>query len=140
MRRVGDARTRRARSSASSSASIARCACTERAGRRIEGVVAGRLYVGAWLTTIVVRPDGKRRRARPLAILPDMLPADDFRRLRVLLRYGAQWPTTAQRSPSLLHLAASAAPSMTHAAFALRLPAEQIKIERHEHVRRAAVA
>ena len=44
------------------------------------------------LTTIVWRPDGARcvRRARS-CVLPDMLPADDFRRLRVMLRYGAQW-------------------------------------------------
>jgi hypothetical protein len=39
------------------------------------------------LTTLVVRPDGKRR-LRTVAILPDMLPADDFRRLRLLLRLG----------------------------------------------------
>ena len=44
-------------------------------------------YVGARLSTIVWRPFG-RRRARAILILPDMLPATDFRRLRVLLRYG----------------------------------------------------
>jgi len=44
-------------------------------------------YVGALLTTLVVRPDGKHR-LRTIAILPDMLPADDFRRLRLLLRLG----------------------------------------------------
>jgi hypothetical protein len=60
---------------------------TERTGRRIEGMVQPDSYVGASLTTLVVRPDGKRR-LRTVAILPDMLPADDFRRLRLLLRLG----------------------------------------------------
>jgi hypothetical protein len=59
----------------------------ERAGRHIEGIVQPDSYVGALLTTLVVRPDGKRR-LRTIAILPDMLPADDFRRLRLLLRLG----------------------------------------------------
>jgi len=60
---------------------------TERTGRRIEGMVQPDSYVGALLTTLVVRPDGKRR-LRTIAILPDMLPAGDFRRLRLLLRLG----------------------------------------------------
>ncbi|OLE20414.1 MAG: hypothetical protein AUG50_00730 [Betaproteobacteria bacterium 13_1_20CM_3_63_8] len=60
---------------------------TERTGRRIEGMVQPDSYVGALLTTLVVRPDGKRR-LRTIAVLPDMLPADDFRRLRLLLRLG----------------------------------------------------
>jgi hypothetical protein len=64
--------------------------------RRIEGAVQADSYVGAWLTTLVVRSDGKRR-LRTVAILPDMLPADDFRRLRLLLRLGHS-PTTASDS------------------------------------------
>lgn len=44
-------------------------------------------YVGARLTTIVWRPYG-RWRLRTIVLLPDMLSADGFRRLRVLLRYG----------------------------------------------------
>ena len=44
-------------------------------------------YVGARLTTLVWRPFG-RWRSRTILLLPDMLPANDFRRLRVLLRYG----------------------------------------------------
>lgn len=44
-------------------------------------------YVGARLSTIVWRPYGRWRR-RAILLLPDMLPTDDFRRLRVLLRYG----------------------------------------------------
>ncbi len=55
------------------------------------GACAGRVhrdsYVGARLSTIVWRPFG-RWRTRTILILPDMLPAGDFRRLRVLLRYG----------------------------------------------------
>lgn len=52
---------------------------------------AGRIhresYVGARLSTLVWRPFG-RWRSRTILLLPDMLPADDFRRLRVLMRYG----------------------------------------------------
>ncbi|HLX28056.1 MAG TPA: hypothetical protein VKV24_06170 [Casimicrobiaceae bacterium] len=44
-------------------------------------------YVGARLSTIVWRPFG-RWRTRAILLLPDMLPASDFRRLRILLRYG----------------------------------------------------
>jgi hypothetical protein len=51
---------------------------------------AGRLraasYVGPTLSTIVWRPYG-RWRSRAILILPDMLAPEDFRRLRVLLRY-----------------------------------------------------
>jgi hypothetical protein len=64
---------------------------TGRTGRRIEGTVQRDSYVGALLTTLVVRPDGKRR-LRTIAILPDMLPADDFRRLRLLLLLGHRSP------------------------------------------------
>ena len=69
---------------------------TERTGRCIEGMVQPDSYVSALLATLVVRPDGKRR-LRTVAILPDMLPADDFRRLRLLLRLGHS-PTTAADS------------------------------------------
>ncbi|HEV2040546.1 MAG TPA: protein YgfX [Casimicrobiaceae bacterium] len=66
----------------------------ERTGRHIEGTVQPDSYVGALLTTLVVRPEG-RRRLRTLAILPDMLPADDLRRLRLLLRLGHAATTVA---------------------------------------------
>ncbi len=59
----------------------------ERGGDAIDGRVQADSYVGAWITTLVVVPEGKRL-ARTVAILPDMLPADDFRRLRLLLRLG----------------------------------------------------
>jgi len=39
------------------------------------------------LSTLVWRPFG-RWRSRAILLLPDMLPPQDFRRLRVLLRYG----------------------------------------------------
>lgn len=55
--------------------------------RLVAGVVRASSYVGARITTIVWRPDGARF-SRAEWLLPDMLPADDFRRLRVLLRYG----------------------------------------------------
>lgn len=51
------------------------------------GRVRRQSYVGARLTTVVWRPFG-RWRSRTILVLPDMLPAQDFRRLRVLLRYG----------------------------------------------------
>jgi len=60
---------------------------TDRSGRRFQGVVQPESYVGALLTTVVLRPDGARR-SRAIAIWPDTIPADEFRRLRVLLRHG----------------------------------------------------
>ena len=56
-------------------------------GHLTAGHVRTSSYVGARITTIVWRPDGAWR-SRAEFILPDMLPEDDFRRLRVLLRYG----------------------------------------------------
>lgn len=65
---------------------------TERNGRSCAGSINEASYVGAWLTTIVWRANDAPwwRPARVLLVLPDMLPPDDFRRLRVILRYG--WP------------------------------------------------
>jgi len=56
-------------------------------GRLVAGHVRSSSYVGARITTLVWRPDGAWR-SRAELILPDMLPPDDFRQLRVLLRYG----------------------------------------------------
>ncbi len=64
-----------------------RAVLIERSGRRCEGEVRVESYIGERLTTLVVRPDGARV-SRAIAILPDMLPEEDLRRLRVLLRYG----------------------------------------------------
>ena len=55
-------------------------------GRLVAGHVRTSTHVGAWVTTIVWRPDGWRW-SRTILVLPDMLPAEDFRRLRVMLRY-----------------------------------------------------
>jgi len=63
-----------------------RIVLVHKSGRTIHGAVLPDSYVGPLLTTIVLRPDGSRW-SRSLAILPDMLPRDDFRRLRVMLRY-----------------------------------------------------
>ena len=64
-----------------------RAIITDRSGQRIEATVQPESYVGALLTTLVLRRDGARR-SRALAIWPDTMPADEFRRLRVLLRHG----------------------------------------------------
>jgi len=55
-------------------------------GRLIAGHVRASTYVSSWITTIVWRPDGWRL-SRTILVLPDMLPEEDFRRLRVMLRY-----------------------------------------------------
>jgi hypothetical protein len=61
-------------------------------GRRAEGTVLDDSYVAALLTTLVVRVPPARW-PRTIAILPDMLPADAFRRLRVQLRLGRVSPS-----------------------------------------------
>jgi hypothetical protein len=58
-----------------------------RDGRLTAGHVRSASFIHPLLTTIVWRPDG-RRLSRSMPIVPDMLDPDDFRRLRVLLRYG----------------------------------------------------
>lgn len=64
-----------------------RLIAVRRAGQAlVAGHVRTTSHVGARLTTIVWRPDGARW-SRTLLLLPDMLPPEDFRRLRVLLRY-----------------------------------------------------
>ncbi len=69
-----------------------RIACTDLEGTCVVGTVADDSYVGRILTTIVYHAPG-RRRAHTLALLPDMLDADEFRRLRVLLRLGKSAPS-----------------------------------------------
>ncbi len=67
-----------------------RITASSRDGQSRSGAILDDSYVGAILTTIVWRPDGATRYAWPesIVILPDTLHADDFRHLRVLLRYG----------------------------------------------------
>ena len=59
-------------------------------GRSQSGAILDDSYVGAWLTVIVWRADDLRwwRPARAVVVLADTLPPEDFRRLRVALRYG----------------------------------------------------
>ncbi len=64
-----------------------RAMITDQAGRRIDGIIQPQSYVGARLTTLVIRPDGALR-SRALAVWPDTMSADEFRHLRVLLRHG----------------------------------------------------
>lgn len=67
-----------------------RIAVTDRTGRSRAGSIHDDSYVGARLTTIVWRADDEPwwRPARTIVVLPDSLPRDEFRRLRVVLRYG----------------------------------------------------
>ncbi len=67
-----------------------RITVTGRDGRSRAGAILDDSYVGARLTTIVWRADGAPwwRPARTIVVLPDTLPEDEFRRLRVVLRYG----------------------------------------------------
>jgi len=55
-------------------------------GRLVAGHVRSSTYVGAWVTTIVWRADGAYW-SRAVLVVPDMLAAEDFRKLRVMLRY-----------------------------------------------------
>jgi hypothetical protein len=55
-------------------------------GRLVAGHVRSSTYVGAWITTVVWRADGAYW-SRAVLMVPDMLAAEDFRRLRVMLRY-----------------------------------------------------
>ncbi len=59
-------------------------------GRSRAGSILDDSFVGAWLTTIVWQPDGVPwwQPAPAIVVLPDMLAPEEFRRLRVALRYG----------------------------------------------------
>ena len=63
---------------------------TDRAGRSRAGSILDDSYVGACVTTIIWCADGDPwwHPARSILVLPDTLPRDQFRRLRVALRYG----------------------------------------------------
>ena len=67
-----------------------RITVTDYDGRSHAGTILDDSFVGAWLTTIVWRRDGLPwwRPAPAIVVLPDMLSPDEFRRLRVVLRYG----------------------------------------------------
>lgn len=67
-----------------------RITVSARDGRSRSGAILDDSYVGSRLATIVWRPDGEAwwRPAHAILILPDTLPSEEFRRLRVALRYG----------------------------------------------------
>ena len=67
-----------------------RTTVTDSHGQSRSGAILDDSYVGSALTTIVWRADGDRwwRPARTMLIVADSLPRDEFRRLRVVLRYG----------------------------------------------------
>ena len=54
----------------------------------VEGRVCEGSFVAPWLVVVRWRPEGSWK-DRNLLVAPDMLGADEFRRLRVLLRWGA---------------------------------------------------
>jgi hypothetical protein len=77
-----------------------RLTVTGQDGRSTSGVVRTDSYVGPRLTIVVwladARPRSWHRGCATLLVLPDMLPPEEFRQLRVLLRYGwAQAPSRA---------------------------------------------
>ncbi len=63
---------------------------TDRRGRSCDGIVDASSYVGARLTTVVWRVNGAPwwRPRDVILVVPGVVPADDFRRLRIFLRYG----------------------------------------------------
>ena len=82
-------------------------------GRRFEGAVLDDSFVAALLTTLVVSVPPARW-PRTIAILPDMLPAEAFRRLRVQLRLGpvpASQPGAAVTTQAAVVTGASATPA-----------------------------
>lgn len=62
------------------------CAITGRAGDEWKGKILGDSYVSSFLTLIRYRVTG-RRRTRSIAILPDAVDAEAYRRIRVGLRW-----------------------------------------------------
>lgn len=62
-----------------------------------QGTVLSDSYVGAWVTTIVWRPDASCL-PRVLLVVRDAVEPDAFRRLRVALLYGSPRPAVVQMS------------------------------------------
>lgn len=88
-----------------------RLTVTGQDGRSTDGVVLADSFVGPRCTTIVWCADARaglrRQRRAALLVLSDMLSPEDFRQLRVLLRYGWAGPVAgatsadaAERPPS----------------------------------------
>jgi toxin CptA len=72
-----------------------RALALDRAGAMCVDGVSGRVrdgsFVAPWLTVLRWRPDGARL-DRALLVAPDTLAAEEFRRLRVLLKFGDRNP------------------------------------------------
>ena len=62
------------------------CAIETRSGKRLDCIVLPTSYVSASLTILNLKADGEML-ARHVVILPDSLNPEDFRKLRVLLRW-----------------------------------------------------
>ena len=58
-----------------------------REGRTLACTISGTSYVSAALTVLNLRPEGRRTRCHAV-LVPDNVQAEDFRRLRVLLKWG----------------------------------------------------
>jgi hypothetical protein len=69
-------------------------------GRSRSGAILDDTYVGAWLTVIVWQADGLPwwRPAETVVVVTDTLPREDFRRLRVVLRYGRAVTTSGEEA------------------------------------------
>ncbi|SEK60735.1 protein YgfX [Nitrosovibrio tenuis] len=68
------------------------CTLETKSGERFACVLLGSSFVAPYLTVLELRPlvhpkSWRRRFARSIVILPDGIDADEFRRLRVLLRW-----------------------------------------------------
>lgn len=59
---------------------------SRRDGQDIEGVLLGSSFISPWLTILNLRPE-EQWQTVSLVILPDAVKQEDFRRLRVLLRW-----------------------------------------------------
>ena len=66
------------------------CALQTRGGAQLEARLLGSSFVMPYLTVLNFKPAGSRI-ARHMTILPDSLGADEFRRLRVWLRWKVDW-------------------------------------------------
>ncbi len=63
-----------------------RCELVTRNGCTVECAVLGISYVSAYLTVLVLRPV-QHWRLRSVVIVPDNVDAEEFRRLRIMLRW-----------------------------------------------------
>ena len=71
------------------------CAIETRSGKRLDCILLPTSYVSASLTILNLKADGEML-ARHVVILPDSIDPEDFRKLRVLLR----WKYKAKPAPT----------------------------------------